>query len=518
MRRLVAVCLLLSLCGLPGWSHAFDLLPHSTSKSGYPTPKGAPWSAAEMDSNFFAAVAGALSRGSTQTLAAGTQIDCQSDAIIPVVGSGGPVTLTGNPQILAPVDLPAPKLCILEGTSATNTVTISDGNGVELRYTSSVTLGLEDTLWLVYNGSKWVSQGGKGVGHGTAFPPNPGDYDVFIVVDDSASGVCDSNAGSAVSLCYWDPVGEGWEPLGGGGGGSASTLDEAFDGGKSIDGANSHSNAFRVGNGTWFWDYYVDGTNAGFRRFCNAAQSTCVTAGVKAETGSDLAFVNENGTTCWTFDSVTGAYASTGSGTCVNNLLSASDTATLTNKTLDVEATGNSLTTVHVMEFPFATCIGGVAARNWDDSATLTEPAASCNTGSNRVHPTADFDAAADEGVAISFVLPTGVVLGNIDLTLYWHAAATSGAVNWCYQMSCVATGETVDPSLTSVACVSDTAAGTTLQRNEASFSDITTTGCAAGERFTLQIRRDGDGSSGTDSMTGDALAETLVMTLRRTQ
>ena len=54
----------------------------------------------------------------------------------------------------------------MEGTSDTNTVTVVDGNGVEL-HGSTMTLGLRTLLPLVYNGSQWVvltSGGGGGAG------------------------------------------------------------------------------------------------------------------------------------------------------------------------------------------------------------------------------------------------------------------------------------------------------------------------------------------------------------------
>lgn len=61
---------------------------------------------------------------------------------------------------------------------------------------------------------------------GTAFPGAPSTNDVFIVLDDSAIGACDSGAGSAVTFCYWD--GDSWEPIGGtgsgGGGGGFDTI------------------------------------------------------------------------------------------------------------------------------------------------------------------------------------------------------------------------------------------------------------------------------------------------------
>ena len=151
------------LCGA-SLAGAFEIQPRSQSKSGFPAPSGAPLTAEEYDNALFGLAALGLARGSTQTLPAGGQIDCRSNAIVPVAGSGGPVTLSSSPQLLPPTDLPVTKLCIVEGTSATNTVTVVDGNGVEL-HGSNVTLGLRTLLPLVYNGSQWVlltSGGGAG--------------------------------------------------------------------------------------------------------------------------------------------------------------------------------------------------------------------------------------------------------------------------------------------------------------------------------------------------------------------
>ena len=58
---------------------------------------------------------------------------------------------------------------------------------------------------------------------GTAFPGSPSTNDVFVVTDDSATGACDSSAGSAISLCIYN--GASWESLGdGGSGGGGSTI------------------------------------------------------------------------------------------------------------------------------------------------------------------------------------------------------------------------------------------------------------------------------------------------------
>ena len=63
----------------------------------------------------------------------------------------------------------------------------------------------------------------EGIQFGAAFPTPDATGDMFVVTDDSASGACDSGAGSAISLCYWD--GDSWEPVGDGNTGGGLTDD-----------------------------------------------------------------------------------------------------------------------------------------------------------------------------------------------------------------------------------------------------------------------------------------------------
>ena len=54
----------------------------------------------------------------------------------------------------------------------------------------------------------------------TEFPGTPSTGDTVVVTDDSATGACDSAAGSARTLCYY--TGSAWQPLGDGGSGSGT--------------------------------------------------------------------------------------------------------------------------------------------------------------------------------------------------------------------------------------------------------------------------------------------------------
>lgn len=80
----------------------------------------------------------------------------------------------------------------------------------------------------------------------TDLPTSPYTGQVIVITDDSATGACDSNAGSSTTLCYYN--GTSWTSLGSGSLTEADTLNTVFNRGKTIDGANSLANAFRVGS------------------------------------------------------------------------------------------------------------------------------------------------------------------------------------------------------------------------------------------------------------------------------
>lgn len=71
-----------------------------------------------------------------------------------IQGSGGPVTITANPQIVAGFD---GQIVIMQGESDTNTVTVADGSGVHLHSGATIAFGLHDQLTLVYDSaaSQW---------------------------------------------------------------------------------------------------------------------------------------------------------------------------------------------------------------------------------------------------------------------------------------------------------------------------------------------------------------------------
>jgi len=165
-------------------------------------------------------------------------------------------------------------------------------------------------------------------------------------------------------------------------------------------------------------------------------------------------------------------------------------------------------------------CQDTTASFSFDTEAT-NDPAPACITGTNtKNRAVLDFDAAADEEVFGSVWLPADwTSTGGVDVDVEWQAAATTGNVEWDIQTICVADAEVYDPAWTvqgAADVVIDATKGTTNQRNIASFTGITVTGCAANERMFFHFWRDADDGT-NDTMAGDARLTALRFKTRWT-
>ena len=202
-----------------------------------------------------------------------------------------------------------------------------------------------------------------------------------------------------------------------------------------------------------------------------------------------------------------------GSGT-----VTGSSTDTFTNKTLDVEGTGNTITTVSKIWLPAAAGTAASPSLLWDALAS-NAPTAVCSAGSTEttlLRCTADFpDSDGDFSLQQPILFPADWT-GNIDLKFLWKAAATSGDVVWQAALVCRADGEVDDAAFNTANTVTDTVKGTTLQLNTASIAAMTTTGCAAGELAHLKVFRNRTNAS--DTITGTVSLVGVEVTARRAQ
>lgn len=278
----------------------------------------------------------------------------------------------------------------------------------------------------------------------------------------------------------------------------ADTLDTVFDRGKVIDGAGSFANAFRV------TDSSGDGVVL-YRSAANGPVVNCVVGGVegdcdkiqKLNSGKKYEIRNSSSTPILTVTESTGK---------------------TTNISLDVEDTGNIVTTVSEINLPFVGCQGTGGSLLWDTLAT-NAPTATCSAGStnsNMMRGVADFpDSDGDFSIQLPIWLP-GDLSGNIDASFLWRAGATTGDVVWQLQTACTTDNELDDVAWNTAQTVADTANGTANRLNLATISNVTQTGCAAGEQLRMRVLRNRTHAS--DSITGVVSLANFKLKIRRTQ
>ena len=137
-------------------------------------------------------------------------------------------------------------------------------------------------------------------------------------------------------------------------------------------------------------------------------------------------------------------------------------------------------------------------------------------------HPTLDFDGATDEEAVFTGILPRNYAGGGLTVNTYWAlTSATSGSFRVQADI------ERMDVSSLDIDADSFTgtfqSAGGTAPGTSGQFVQVAITftsgaqmdSLTAGEPFRLKIRRDADGTSGTDDITTDA--ELLAVEVKET-
>lgn len=125
------------------------------------------------------------------------------------------------------------------------------------------------------------------------------------------------------------------------------------------------------------------------------------------------------------------------------------------------------------------------------------------------------YDAAADEA-AFWRLDVSQYSSGNLTVDVFWYAdTASVNDVVWGASLACITantdSGDVESKALDTENTVTDSHLGTTGQRlHKCSITLSNTDSIAAGDAAWLRIRR--VGSSGSDTMTGDALLERVVV------
>lgn len=148
------------------------------------------------------------------------------------------------------------------------------------------------------------------------------------------------------------------------------------------------------------------------------------------------------------------------------------------------------------------------------------QPADYATFDTRNSHLVLEFDPTVDESAVFEGLLPRNYDGGGITLTIVWAAiSATSGTCRWQASFERI-DDEGLDIDANSFA-TAQSAGGTApatngqVQYTTIAFTNGQIDGLLAGEAFRLFFKRDADGTSGTDDMTGHA--ELLRLELRET-
>lgn len=125
-------------------------------------------------------------------------------------------------------------------------------------------------------------------------------------------------------------------------------------------------------------------------------------------------------------------------------------------------------------------------------------------------HSVLSFDASTDYTAYFGSVLPNTYKSNGIKVIISWMAAtATSGSCRWeaAFERHDEASTDLDSNSFASTNSTGDTAPGTSGQIRYSTilFTNTEIDGLLKGESFRLLIRRDADGTTGTDNMAGNA-------------
>ena len=118
------------------------------------------------------------------------------------------------------------------------------------------------------------------------------------------------------------------------------------------------------------------------------------------------------------------------------------------------------------------------------------------------------FDASSDENVYWTGIAPQGLT-GTITLVVsYYMASATSGAVRFQAALEAVTAADATDLDA-GVSFDTDNSNGATVPGTAGYLGQLSITmtnadSMAVGDLFRLRLRRDADGTSGTDDASGD--------------
>lgn len=297
----------------------------------------------------------------------------------------------------------------------------------------------------------------------TALPGSPSTGDTVIVTDDSSAGACDSAAGTAWSICVWD--GSAWRKLGDGtaAGGALTSAD--------------------IDTSAELRTILTDESGTGALLFAGGAIGAATATTPSANDNSTLV-----ATTAYVQTELT-AYAS--------------DTVTLTNKTVDCTTAGNVCTVYQYRQLDLVGVSGGTAGHVWDDDPLSTTCTAASTAGTNQTRAFCTFpDSDGEIGKQLKLSLPTGYVAGTLQYRVSWKTTGT-GNFRPRLQTICYASDAASDSAYSNSTYIT-AAAGTSARFNQTAWTTATDTGCDPEETMAIRFSRNRTEASDTLNAAAD--------------
>lgn len=208
-------------------------------------------------------------------------------------------------------------------------------------------------------------------------------------------------------------------------------------------------------------------------------------------------FKDKDGTVKWEFNGTTGA---------------------IDVSTVDVTTANNALTSYKRLSGCGGDLVGvdaesSTAGHIWDKVPSVTAPTATASIGTNQTVGIARFpDSDGDFGIQIKCRLPSNVTIGQVDAILTWVSAGTG---NYRPQLFTKCYGDDVaaDAAYNSAQAFT-VAAGTATRGQIDTLSNVTMTGCSAGNELFLKLIRNRTEASDTGSSTFDVKSLELWATI----
>ena len=221
-------------------------------------------------------------------------------------------------------------------------------------------------------------------------------------------------------------------------------------------------------------------------------------------TGNQVTGFNAGATgpECKSFVAGTNATVTFGTGTVtvgVTGVSTPTSNDTFSNKTYDAETSGNTLVAPFRTFLAAAGCNNATAGPFWDLPAA-SPAVALCVSGTNVQKGVLQFADTSGGFSAQNHMLLPADFTGNIDARLIWTTTATSGNVKWSLSTACTDAGATAtdDPAFNVASAVTTAVPGTANRVQTSSISNVTATGCAAGNLLHLRLARDGADAADT--------------------